>query len=204
MKAFAAALLLLVALAGCASLNAVDSDVSSYSRWPAGRTPSSYAFDRLPSQQANPQQAQVIEAAARGAVEAAGFVPASEGAIPDVTVQVGARVTEFDPAPFDDAFWYGRLGPFRHSFFYGRYGRPFFGPRWPGPGRIDDFPYVEREVGVLIRDKPSSQPLYEAHAISNGSSLRPLEVLPAMFAAAMGDFPNGSTTHPHPVRIPAH
>ena len=58
----------LAALAGCASLNSLESDVSSYSRWPAGRAPATYAFERLPSQQAHPQQAQVIEDSARRAV----------------------------------------------------------------------------------------------------------------------------------------
>jgi hypothetical protein len=30
---------LAVALSGCASLNRIDNDVSSFSRWPAGRAP---------------------------------------------------------------------------------------------------------------------------------------------------------------------
>jgi hypothetical protein len=102
-----AAALAATALAGCASLNNVESDVSSFSRWPAGRTPSTYAFERLPSQQANPQQAQVLEDTARRAVESAGFVPAPEGSTPDVTVQIGARVTAYEVAPWDDPFWYG-------------------------------------------------------------------------------------------------
>ena len=51
-----------LALAGCASLNVLDAEVSSFSRWPAGRAPATYAFERLPSQQANPQAA----AGARG------------------------------------------------------------------------------------------------------------------------------------------
>ena len=38
-------------LAGCASLNSLTSEVSSYSQWPADRKPGSYAFERLPSQQ---------------------------------------------------------------------------------------------------------------------------------------------------------
>ena len=46
------------ALAGCASLDSVDADVSSYSRWPADRGATTYAFERLPSQQVQPQAAQ--------------------------------------------------------------------------------------------------------------------------------------------------
>jgi len=57
----AAALVAVAALAGCASLYDVEVDVSSFSRWPAARAPSTYAFERLPSQQAHPQQAQMLE-----------------------------------------------------------------------------------------------------------------------------------------------
>ena len=57
-----------VVLAGCASLHSLDSDVSTWSRWPADRKPATYAFERLPSQQANPQQQQLAtDARLRGA-----------------------------------------------------------------------------------------------------------------------------------------
>ena len=91
-------------------------DVSSFSRWPAGRAPSTYAFERLPSQQAQPQQAQMLEDAARRAVEGAGFGAVPEGITPDVTVQLGARITEKDRSPFDDPFWYGGIGPWHRPF----------------------------------------------------------------------------------------
>ena len=202
------AVLAATALAGCASLNNVESDVSSFSRWPAGRTPSTYAFERLPSQQANPQQAQVLEDTARRAVESAGFVPAPEGSTPDVTVQIGARVTAYEVAPWDDPFWYGgryAWGP------YGYWGRPW-GPRWGpyggpywGPYWRYGYPYptttIEREVAVLIRDRKSGEPLYEARALSGGNWAGGPIVLPAMFVAALRDFPSGSPTNPHRVVV---
>jgi hypothetical protein len=198
-----ASVVALAALTACASLDSVDSEVSSYSRWPAGRTPSTYAFERLPSQQAHPQQAQRLEDAARRAVEGAGFVPAPEGAAPDVTIQLGARIAELDPSPFDDPLWYGRFGSFHGPFAYGRYGRPFFGPGWRygygGPGV--DLPYYEREVAVLIRDKRSGEALYEARANSEGTSAAAADLLPAMFSAALKDFPNGGSPNPHRVRV---
>lgn len=192
------------ALAGCASLGSVDSDVSSFSRWPAGRAPATYAFERLPSQQARPQQAQVLEDAARLAIESAGFAPAAEGSTADVTVQLGARIVETDRSPFDDPFWYGAYGSLHRPFGYGRFGRPFWGPGWRGgwgPGR--DLPYYEREVALLIRDRRSGQPLYEARAQSEGNATGVAGVLPAMFTAALRDFPNGSTTNPHRVVVEA-
>ena len=52
----------------------------------------------------------MIEDAARRAIEGAGFVAAPEGAVADVTVQIGARITATDRSPFDDPFWYGGFG----------------------------------------------------------------------------------------------
>jgi len=205
-----AALLATAALAGCASLNSIVNDVSSFSHWPAGRAPSTYAFERLPSQQANPQQAQMLEDTARRAVEAVGFVPAAEGAAPDVSVQIGARITAYDLSPFDDPFWYGAR--WHRPFVYGRYGRPYWGP-YGGPGwgygwgygawgpYYSSFPIYEREVAILIRDKRTGEPLYEARALSEGNSSGVANVLPAMFVAALRDFPTGSPTNPHRITV---
>jgi len=215
MTRFLAAVVAVVALAGCASLNSLDAQVSTFSRWPADRAPATYAFERLPSQQANPQAAQLLEDTARPAVEAAGFVPAAEGATPDVSVQIGARITAIEPSPFDDPYWYGAYGwgPYYRGFAYGRYGRPYWGPYWGpyggGPyGRYgawgygySAFPYYEREVAVLIRDKKSGEPLYESRAHSDGTQSATLSLLPAMFSAALQDFPRGAAENPHRVRI---
>ena len=188
-------------LAGCASLTTLDSEVSTFSRWPAGRTPATYAFDRLPSQQVQPQQSQVLEDAARRAIEAAGFVAAPEGALPDVSIQLGARITETDRSPFDDPFWYGHWGSFHRPFGYGRHGRPFWGPGWRHHAFWGyDRPHYEREVAVLIRDKRSGEPLYEARATSDGATPAPSWSLPAMFTAALKDFPNGGA-NPRQVRV---
>jgi len=196
------------ALGGCASLNSIDSAVTSFSKWPAERRPATYAFERLPSQQARPQQAQVLEDAARQAVEQAGFVPAPAGSPPDVSVQVGARVTGYDRSPFDDPFWYGPRGPFVGSYYYGRHhyrGGLFWGPPWRygfGGGAFFDTPYYEREVAVLIRDSQSGEALWESRANSDGTFADIGRVLPAMYAAALKDFPQSSAT-PHRVRIEA-
>ena len=191
-------------LSACASLNDVAADVSSYSRWPSGRPPATYAFERLPSQQTRPQQAQMLEDAARRAVEGAGFAPAPEGAAPDVTVQVGARIVETDGYPYEDPFWYGGFGVWHRPF--GRFGaRPYGGIGWRGGfwgGPYNDFPSYQREVALLIRDKRSGEPLYEARAQNEGNTTGVATILPAMFVAALKDFPAGSTTNPHPVTIP--
>ncbi len=191
--ALAAAVLALAALGGCASLNTVQTEVTSYSSWPAARAARSYAFERLPSQQQRPQQAQQLEDAARPALERAGFVPAAPGAAPDVTVQLGARLTEIDRSPFDDPFWYGPRFASARPFAVGRYGRPYWGPGWGwGPWGMAgawDTPYYLREVAVLIRDKQTGEPLYETRAHSDGNWSDSGRMLPALFTAAMKDFP---------------
>jgi hypothetical protein len=203
MRTTLAALAAGAALTGCASLYNLDADVSSYSRWPAGRTPSTYAFERLPSQQARPQQAQLLEDAARPALERSGLAAAPDGGVPDVTVQLGARIIETDRSPFDDPFWYGGRGIWHRPFAYGRFGRPFWGPGWHR-GMWDpslDFPSYEREVAVLIRDKRSGDPVYEARAETQGPTTGVATILPAMFVAAMRDFPSGSADNPHRVTV---
>lgn len=173
-----------VALAGCASLNSLTSEVSSYTQWPADRKPGSYAFERLPSQQTRPQQQQMLEDSARPALEAAGFTAAADASASEYIVQLGARVSATEQY-YDDPFWW-RGGLYSH-----RFSRP-----WPYYGIGFGIPSTtyEREVALLIRDRKSGQPLYETRASNDGGSPSIQSLLPAMFEAAMKDFPAGSVT----------
>ena len=92
---------------------------------------------------------------------------------------------------------------------YGRYGRPYWGHYWGpygGGGWYRGYggyysPYYDREAAVLIRDKRSGEPLYEARAQSQGPTTGLTTVLPALFVAAMKDFPTGSTTNPRRITV---
>lgn len=165
-------------LAGCAGMNQLNNEVATYGQWPAGRAPGSYAFERLPSQQARAEAQQRLETAARPAIESAGFTPAADAQQADFVVQVGARVTAYADPFADPFFWRG-------SVFWGR--RHFWGP---GFGWGYTGPDYEREVAVLIRDRRSGQPLYEARAANSGASPSIDSLLPAMFEAALKDFPH--------------
>ena len=170
-----------LALGGCAALKSVSSDVSSFGDWPVERKPGTYAFERLPSQQARAEETASLEAAAQGALAKAGFAPAAAGQEPEVLVQVGARVGRSD-SPWADPFWW------RGSFGYYRHG-PWLGPRW-GMGTQFESARYEREVAVLIRDRASGKPLFEARASNeSGSSSAGSATLAAMFEAALMDFP---------------
>jgi hypothetical protein len=59
----------------------------------------------------------------------------------------------------------------------------------------------DQEVGLLIRDRRTGTPLYEARA-TNGSISRPgSDVFAAMFQAALKDFPN-AVPQPHRIAVP--
>lgn len=177
-----AALLATGLMAGCAGFKTVTSEVSTYGDWPAGRAAGSYAIERLPSQQAAKTDAQqMIEGSASLALQAAGFVPAAAGAPPDVVVQIGARVTRQERAPWDDPLWWNP----RFSR-WAVVGWP--GPYWATRMRLDT-PEYQREVGVLIRDRVTGQPLYEARARNDGITSGGQTMLTAMFTAALKEFP---------------
>ncbi len=183
-------------LGGCAAFNNLSNEVSTYGPWPADRQPASFVFERLPSQQVHPEHQQQLETAARGALEAAGFRAAASVDDAQYLMQVGARVVSNDPWIYNDPlFW---RGGYRYGYRYGRWWRPGFGPDWGfgGPYESQSF---EREVALLIRDRKTGQLLYEARASNAGPSPSIDYLLPAMFEAAMKDFPNNAGPNPRHV-----
>lgn len=194
----------LAALVGCATLNQFTADVASFGDWPAGRAPGSYAFDRLPSQLANAESQQTLEDAARPALEKAGFRPVAAGALPDVLVQIGARIGRSERSPWDDAlWWHGGFGAWRLSPWRG----PLWGGGWGGWGgwgggysRLQSQRY-DREVALLIRDRASGKPLHEVRASSEGLSSKLGASLTPLFRAALAEFPTAAAK-PHAVMVP--
>lgn len=169
-------------LAGCSTVRSVSSDVSSFGEWPAGRAPGTFAFDRLPSQAAQAAETEALEAAARPALLKAGFVPVAAGASPDVLVQVGARTERASRGAWDDPIWW------RGGFGY--WGRgPWRGTGWGVSTTFPVSPRYDREVAVLIRDRESGKPLFEARASNEGGGAADRSTLAAMFEAALMDFP---------------
>ncbi|HRD98161.1 MAG TPA: DUF4136 domain-containing protein [Rubrivivax sp.] len=172
---------LTLGLGGCAAMRSVSSEISTFGDWPANRKPGTYAFERLPSQQARAEQMQALEAAAAPALLKAGFRPVAAGQEPDVLVQVGQRAGRADTLPWADPLWW------RGSFGYYRHG-PWIGPRW-GMSLQMDLRY-EREVALLIRERADGKPLFEARASNEGNSAQAGgATLAAMFEACLMDFP---------------
>ncbi|OYU92816.1 MAG: hypothetical protein CFE45_21935 [Burkholderiales bacterium PBB5] len=184
-------------LSGCAAMQQLTADVTSYGDWPSGQKPGTYAFDRLPSQAARGEQQQQLEDAARDALARAGFQPAPAGTAPDALVQLGARVSYAERSPWDDPlWWHGGVGYWR--------GGPWRGPGWGLGARWgwpDRNPRYEREVAVLVRDRSSGKPLYEAHASTEGLSSNAQPLLAPLFAAALAEFP-ATRAEAHAVTVP--
>lgn len=171
----------LAGLPACTGPRVLTAEVSTFGEWPAGRAPGLYAFDRLPSQQARVGEMQLLEAAAAAALDKAGFKPAAAGAQPDVLVQVGVRTTQVGRPPWDDPlWWHGGFGYWRHG--------PWRGGGWSF-GLRTEVPRYDREAGLLIRDRASGKPLYEARASHWGVGSGNDALLPALFEAALADFP---------------
>ncbi len=169
-------------LGGCAGLGTLDVQVSSFSQWPAGRAPGSYVFERLPSQQAQLQQQEELEAAAGPALAEAGLTQAAEPARAEVRVQLGAVSTEQAVAYWDDPAWGWGLSygwPHHHSAYWG------FGAAW----RYGPSYRYSTEVAVMIRDNATGQPLYETRARADASGRTSSELLAALYEAALKDFP---------------
>lgn len=181
----------LLSLAACAGFGTVTSDVASYGAWPAERKPSSFAFERLPSQVKNSARQDKLEAAATAALQKAGFSLATEPNSADVLVMVGARISVQELSPWDDPFWWQYHRSFwRHSPRLSPYSSYYLGNR-----------RYEREVAVVLRDHQGGAVLYEGRAANDGLSEGDASVVGAMFEAAMSDFPR-TIPEPHDVTVP--
>ena len=82
-----------------------------------------------------------------------------------------------------------------HPRFYWRNDWWYYGPRRPffygpayGLGYYEDYPDYHREVAILMRDRRSQQIVYETRAMHT-SRWTSNALLPAMFEAALKDFP---------------
>ena len=174
---------------GCATLNTVSTDVTRYAQWPADRKPGTYAFERLPSQQAQPNEQAPLEDAASLALQAAGFTRTPEADRAEYRIQVGARLVRSPGSPWVDDWPGGPWSP------WGPWGRPYARFGWYGPGSTLGLGWTwnnaryEREVGLLIRDGRTGTPLYEARAGSEGTANFSAPLMTALFEAALKDFP---------------
>lgn len=177
-------------LTGCGTLRLVDTDVRSYATRPLVPLGATYRFERLPSQQADAGQQARLEAMAQQALSQAGLQRNDAAASYSVQVSAGMKVDPYSPWDQPSSGW----GP-GWNFGWGVQSgnvliagaSPFMG--LPGFG-LNQTPYYWRQVSLIIRNLSTHQVVYESHAAHDGRWADSDAVLPAMFEAALKDFPN--------------
>lgn len=192
-RSFMACVWLLVvtlALAGCATPDSITAQVSTHGQWPAGSTLKHYAFERLPSQAAQADWQKRVEAAAAPALAKKGFVFSPIANLADVWVQVVAQ-SRTTPAYRDDPY-----PRFDTSVFGGVFG----GHGGVGLGLRFDPEYTLMQVDVLLRERRTGQVLYETRATYERVGGMDEQLLPALFEAALQDFPTPAVS-PRPVTV---
>jgi hypothetical protein len=172
----------LLVLSGCAAINTVAVQVSTFGQWPADRAPGRYAFDRLPSQQAQPDEQLLLENAAAAALAQAGFSPAAGSETPDVLVQLGAgNAHSLRPDGDFPLYWHGGINYWHPRRVYGpSLGLSFWHPL--------NYSY-DRNVALLLRERESGKALLEVRAGSTGYYALDEGLARLMFEAALMDFP---------------
>ena len=169
-------------LGGCATTRVVDSEVQSFTRSPALARGQGYRFERLPSQQASAQDQTRLEALADKALATAGLVRNDGTARYSVLVGVASAQEQrgsWDDFPHAGPYCCGGWRPFY------RYG---YGP-YPGYG-TPSLSVYRHEVTLVLRDLTTQQIVYETRASYEGRGAELLALLPALFEAALKDFPN--------------
>ncbi|KAF1048371.1 DUF4136 domain-containing protein [Xylophilus sp.] len=172
-------------IAGCSTSRLVDSNVQSFSSLSGPVEPSTYRFERLPSQQARATEQKQLEDLAEQALARVGLRRTDEAA--RFTVQIGshtARELRYDPWTdpwLRGGYWGGPYGGWRGGYWGAGWLRPH--PLYLPPPTL----YL-REASIVIRDAASGKVVYETRAVHEG--VWPDDAtLGAMFDAALRDFP---------------
>ncbi len=168
------------ALTGCATVSTVESEVQSFATTPTPVQAGTFRFERLPSQEQDAAQAASLESMAQAALVKAGFSRVDSGA--RYSVQIGAGTAETVSAFPEPFFGRSAWAPFGRPRMW--HGRHFYGSPW----LLDRETYVTR-VRVEIRELSSGKVVYESTATNEENWFNPARVLPALFEAALADFP---------------
>jgi hypothetical protein len=178
-KALLALIFIVFLITGCTGMRLVDSQVNSFATVtvPAG---SRYRFERLPSQQTNPQAQAQLETMAEQALTKVGLTRDDNAAHYSVQVSATERVQQVFP---DRPAMGWNLG-----WMMGNGGLSM--------GSRGLFPWIDarteywREVGVILRDNSNQSVVFESRAAHDGPWADSAAILPAMLDAALQGFPN--------------
>ena len=177
--------LLGVLLAGCSGLRIVESDVTAFSAWtsapPGPNTP--YRFERLPSQQVQAAQQDLIEGSAIASFAKVGLV------IDPAKARLAVTITANTQLAARTGYGYGAPNVFLGAGNFGSsvgFSFPFGGP-FATPYPAD--PYYLREIRIQMRDLTDQKVVFETTALSDTPWGDGYALLPAIIDAALLGFP---------------
>lgn len=175
--------LLVLALTGCSGMRIVDSDVRAYTTAQAVSVPATYRFELLPSQQAQPVRRFALQDMVQAELDKVGM--RRDEVAPQYSVRFDLRVQQDARSPWSDPFHAAGFFPAYpvvtpHGVVY-HYRMPLF---------VMEMPWYRREVSLLIRRLSDGELVFESNARNDGNWSDDAAVLPAMFEAALRDFPN--------------
>ncbi len=175
--------LLMLALTGCSGLRIVDSDVRAYTTAQPVSVPATYRFELLPSQQAPHEQRFALQDMVQAELDKVGM--RRDDAAPQYSVRFDLRVQRDARSPWSDAgFGGGYFSAYPvatpHGVVY----------HYRAPLIVMEMPWYRREVSLLMRRLSDGVLVFESNARSDGYWADDSAVLPAMFEAALRDFPN--------------
>ena len=177
--------LLGVLLAGCSGLRIVESDVTAFSAWtsapPGPNTP--YRFERLPSQQVQAAQQDLIEGSAIASLAKVGLV------IDPAKARLAVTITANTQLAARTGYGYGAPNVFLGAGNFGSsvgFSFPFGGPfATPYPADL----YYLREIRIQMRDLTDQKVVFETTALSDTPWGDGYALLPAIIDAALLGFP---------------
>ena len=181
----------LLSLSGCSTVRRVDSQVSAFSSLEAMPAVLNWRFERLPSQQnltgTAAQRQKALEAMVSRELNKLGFAAqALEGTgAARWSIQISARTQRLERSPFEDSWDRPGFGFPGRDYVVTGDGRVIYLPMIP---RMEP-PWFVREVGLIMRDTADARVVYETSARHEGRWADDEAVLPAMFEAALKDFP---------------
>ena len=170
-------------LTGCSGMRIIDTQVRAASTLSDSTSlqGASYKFERSPLNPAPSPASDALETQAEQALSQVGLVRNDSATL---TVLLGMRVT---PYLVNNS---ARMSPYA----YGGWGS---GTRFGGGigwginlgSRFPPSTLYRHELQILMRDVRSGQLVYETQAVHDGPWADP-QILPALFSAALKDFPN--------------
>jgi hypothetical protein len=181
---------MLLLLGGCSGMRLVESQVQSVATQPAGQAiaaGSTYRFERLPSQmsQLNVEQ---VEAIAEAELSEVGLV--HDEAAARYSVQISTRMQPYVVDPWGRPMDSGRL---HGSIMIGSGNMGSVIGLGMGMGMGMGFPppsQYRHEARLLLRDLTSGLVVYETSATHEGQWSDSDNILRALLAAALKDFPS--------------